>query len=50
MDDPATTPAKSHGPHLLGPAWPPAAVRAGIDGKESETNDFFFFSWISGVE
>jgi hypothetical protein len=44
MDDTATTPAMSNGPHLLGPAYPPAAVRAGTDGKESEMNDFLFFS------
>lgn len=38
-------PAPSKGPHLLGPAYPPAAVRAGTVGKLSETNDFLFFSW-----
>jgi hypothetical protein len=40
------TPAPSKGPHLLGPAYPPAAVRAGTVGELSETNDFLFFSWL----
>ena len=39
------TPAPSKGPHPLGPAYPPAAVRGGTVGKLRETNDFFFFSW-----
>lgn len=42
--DVTTTPAPSKGPHLVGPAYPPAAVRAGTVGKLSETNDFLFFS------
>lgn len=41
-----TTPAASKGSHLLRPADPPAAVRAGTVGKLSETNDFLFFSWL----
>lgn len=40
------TPAPTQGPHLPGPAFPPAAVRAGIFGKFSETNDFLFSSWL----
>ena len=44
--DVTMTPAPSKGPHLLGPAYPPAAVRAGTVGKLSETNDFLFFSWL----
>ena len=44
--DVTVTPATSRGPHLLGPACPPAAVRAGTVGKLSETNDFLFFSWL----
>lgn len=43
--DVTVTPAKSKGPHL-GPAFPPAAVRAGTVGKLSETYDFIFFSWL----
>jgi hypothetical protein len=42
-----TTPAPSKGPHLVGPAYPLAAVRAGTVGELSETNDFLFFSWLS---
>ncbi len=49
MDDTVTTPAINNGPHLLGPAYPPAAVRAGNDGKESEINAFLFLSWSVGV-
>ena len=44
-DDTATTPAMNHGPHLFGPACPPAAVRAGTDGIERDMNDFSFLSW-----
>src|SRR5713101_4573459 len=44
--DVTVTPATSKGPHLLGPACPPAAVRAGTVGKLSETNDFLFSSWL----
>jgi hypothetical protein len=40
------TPAPTKGPQFLGPAYPPAAVRAGSVGKLSETNDFLFFSWL----
>jgi hypothetical protein len=43
--DVTTTPAPSKGPHLLGPAYSPAAVRAGTVGKLSETNDLLFLSW-----
>jgi hypothetical protein len=45
--DVTMTPAPSKGPHLLGPAYPPAAVRAGTVGKLSEANDLLFFSWLS---
>jgi len=45
--DVTTTPAPSKVPHLLGSAYPPAAVRAGTVGKLSETNDLLFFSWSS---
>ena len=48
-DDTATTPAISHGPHLFGPACPPAAVRAGTDGNERDMNAFFFLSWSAKV-
>ena len=43
-DDTATAPAMNHGPHLFGPACPPAAVRAGTDGIERDVNDSFFLS------
>ena len=36
----------SKGPHLPGPACPPAAVRAGTVGEESIANAFLFFSWL----
>jgi hypothetical protein len=39
------TPATSK-VHHLGPAYPPAAVRAGTVGGLGETTDFFFFSWL----
>ncbi len=42
--DVTTTPATSTGLHLLDPAYPPAAVRAGIV-MVSESNAFLFFSW-----
>jgi hypothetical protein len=40
-DDTAATPAMNHGPHLFGPACPPAAVRA---GAERDVDDSFFLS------
>ena len=44
--DVIVTPATSKGPHLPGPAYPPAAVRAGTVGKLSEIIAFLFFSWL----
>ena len=48
-DDTATTPAMNHGPHLFGPACPPAAVRAGTDGIERDMKDFSFLFWSAKV-
>jgi hypothetical protein len=44
VDDTATTAAISHGPHLLGPAYSPAALRWGMDGKTIEIYCLRFFS------